>query len=482
MAQLPSPFRFTVVDGAQLGWGIDLLTGQLKLQTVSNITTVAATLNNATFIERMISTQSDYTSLIDTVTSVQGSTLTSSFSAGVSYMKSTSVSATTFSLIIGTTVQTTSEAFADASVLELSADAEAYLIAHGPAEFMAQYGTHFIGGFIEGGDFLGSLTIRTQSATTQQQVSASMHAALSDGFAGGSFNSSFQTAYTQYASESTLEVMQQSSGGEITPGSDADAMVAEAKLLAHNLTNGTGTSRRMIALGYTWDTIPKVNTILATNFPGQSMQIQIDPQVQALLADELNALDYQEQTAISLLGGAFVIPHQRDLLNGALSRISTARAAIGNLTIAQFASMDIPAAEQYLVSSSIAAVLTPIAQGKVAVNWVGNLDGTFQSVPAPLSGTVLLSVHGDSFTSGPYVHSRPEGDSPAQMASLMISLANTNGAVTLQAQFNWSDPYGPGSGNWYGETINLADDPSSTAASVAVWPQYSWNNITAKLA
>jgi len=213
------------------------------------------------------------------------------------------------------------------------------------------------------------------------------------------------------------------------------------------------------------------------------MQIPVSPEVQSILATELNALSYLEQTATTLLQqGNFVIPRQADLLRQALESISSAQSAISSLSIAQVSALDVNGAEQYVQSGAIGAIINPIAARKVAVNWTGALDGAFVSVPNPFSGTAYLSVSGDSQSLGTFTHSRPEGDDPPQQATLSFALTSSNGMLTLQSRFDWNDPYGPGSGTWWGEAVDVTNDAASTTPSIAAWPAWNWNLVKAQLA
>lgn len=481
MAQLHSPFSFSFGTGADVGWGIDIVTGDLRRFAVTGISPAGTRLDSVTTHTRSVSTASDYTSLINSVTTVQGSTLVDSFSTGVAYLRQTSMGATTFSLVIGATVQAMEYSLANPSAITLSDEAAQYLAAEGPQKFMELYGTHFIGGYITGGDFLGSVNIRTSSATTQQQIAASMHVALSSGFSGGTFDSSFKTAYSQFASESSLDSTVESNGGPVSLPSDPDAIAAESKSFVTDLTTVPNEGRRMVALGYTWDNIPAVPALLAQHgYAPDSMSITMSSEVLSILRGELSALSYLEQTAQALQGVTLPLPHQAVLLNSAIDQIASAQSAIRALTLAELGAMTVPQAQIYVASPPLSAIITPITQQKVAVQWTASLDNGFVNVPTPLAGTALLKISGDTLNVGAFLHSREGGDS-RQQAILSLVLSNDNGNVSLQSIFTWQDPYGPGGGTFDGAAINLNDPTASTAPSQATWTKFNANWVKAQL-
>jgi hypothetical protein len=103
---LAVPYSFTAVATSEFGQGIDVISGnQCAYGAVVPSTRNQNRLNTAVTHTRIIASEDDYSSSYQAVMSVEGSTLTASFSAGASLLEQSQMSAKSFSLVIGTTVQ-----------------------------------------------------------------------------------------------------------------------------------------------------------------------------------------------------------------------------------------------------------------------------------------------------------------------------------------------------------------------------------------
>lgn len=150
--------------GGEAGNGFDLLTLMQIGATVPATALVTEPINRAISHTTIVHTSDQYTSLMNAIANVQGSTLTASFSAGVNWLRQTSMSG---ELRSGDRRPRAEQSMLlhDLPQIALTDAAKQCLSTQGPDAFLAAYGTHCIIGHIYGGDFIGAVNIRFSAAS-----------------------------------------------------------------------------------------------------------------------------------------------------------------------------------------------------------------------------------------------------------------------------------------------------------------------------
>jgi hypothetical protein len=477
-----SPYRYADLpwnDNYALGRGVDLLTGNPTLDAVTGVTESSAPDAIQSSHNAVISDHSSYSSLISSITSAEGSSLLSSESASLSFIQQQSMDQTTLSFVIGTTIRATSD-FPTPENYSLSASAAADLRANGPDSFVQKYGTHYVAGIRHGGSYLGVITIRAKTSTDQQTVQASMHATINGEFAGGTIDSTFTSNLNSINVSYNLQAQQSANGAIVQVSArDLDALTLQANAVATDVAATHG--RPMSAIAYAWDTLNDVQKILEDTGHAGALTLTVSPFVAQTLMTENAALQYQINTAQSILNqGSYQLPHQQAVLEAQVNAAVVAQNAITSLTLPQISRLDAQSVQSYIKSPQIAAIIAPMSNGSIALSWSGFLDGAFVTSQQWTQVPVLAAFSpADQFTLDS-VHRRPEGNNPPQHAQLGFVLNSDATGMYLQGVFNWTDPYGPGSGRVTGPRIDLKGD-NPTQPSTIAWPAYPDNYVSVQL-
>lgn len=476
-----SPYRYTDLpwnDNYALGRGIDLVTGNATLDAVTGITESASPDKIQSSHNAVVSDHSSFSTLLSSITSAEGASLLSSASASLAFIEQQSMDQTTLSFVIGTTIRATSDSPNPASY-SLTTEVASDLRKDGPDAFVQKYGTHYVAGIRHGGSYLGAITIRTRTTTDQQHIQASMHATINGEFAGGTIDSTFTSDLNSINVQYSLQAEQSADGAIVAVSArDLDALAAQANALATGVASSGG--RAMTAIAYAWDTLSDVRQILEETGHTGALTLTVSPFVAQTLTAEIAALQYQINTAQSVLNQAsYQLPHQQAVLEQQIDAATAAQAAITGLTLAQISRLDAQSVQSYIRSPQIAAIIAPISTGLIAISWSAFLDGAFVTSQhwTQIPMTTGLSPN-DQYVLN-VTHSRPEGGS-AQHAQLGFVLASDDSGTYLQSVFNWTDPYGPGSGRWTGPRIDVKGSNPTQPSSVG-WPAFPWNYISVQL-
>lgn len=472
MSALDVPFAFTAVATSDFGQGIDLITGQSRAfaAAVPSSRNQHA-LNNATTSTQIVASQDDYSSLVDAVVQVQGSTLTGSFSAGASLLVQSQMSESSFSLVIGATVQTRIDAVFDPSVLTLTEAAAAVLQNQGPTAFQNQYGTHVIAGFIYGGEYFATINIAFQSVAEQEAFSASASASISEGLARGSVSAQISQALASSQSEYSLNSYVSQSGNiQHLNSADADSLISACSAFTTSIQAPGDGGRRMVALGYPWSAISQVRQILQAQGQLHALDISVAQEVADVLRKEMAALDYLSRTAATLSTNSALAPAIAMLASRYGSRISSAQQRIAGLQLSQVSAMDLSAATSLCQSPTLRQALAVLAQNKVPLQWSYALDGAFTGPILNGTGSFSAALSGDP----QWIRGVPHGNN-GQVATVGVVCNSSGSDGYVQAAFDWNNPLNTSErGRWFGDTIDLASTDFG-AISTARWPSYNWN-------
>lgn len=474
MSALDVPFAFTATATSDLGQGVDLISGQARafgatIPTARN----QHSLNNAITSTQIVASQTDYSSLVNAVVQVQGATLTGSFSAGASLLQQSQMSASSFSLVIGATVQTRIDTLIDPSVLVLSDEAAAVLRNQGPAAFQAQYGTHVIGGFIYGGEYFASININFRSIAEQEAFSATASASISDGLAHGSVSARLSQALSSSQSNYSLNSYVMQSGNiQHLDSADADSLISACGAFVTAIQASGDGGRRVVALGYPWSAVSQVRKILQDLGQLHALDIGVAQEVANLLRTEMAALDYLTHSLAALATNTTVPAVVNTLAARYGSRASNAQQRIASLQLAQASAMDINAATGLRQSPTLSQVVNILATGKIPLQWSYALDGAFTGPILDGSGNWSAQLSGDP----QWIVAIPHGNT-GQVATMGVLCNQTGSDGYVQAVFDWNNPLDNSDrGRWFGPSIDLGNSDMGTI-STARWPKYNWNLV-----
>jgi hypothetical protein len=394
---LAVPYSFTAVATSEFGQGIDVISGnQCAYGAVVPSTRNQNRLNTAVTHTRIIASEDDYSSSYQAVMSVEGSTLTASFSAGASLLEQSQMSAKSFSLVIGTTVQAAIDIIIDPANVTLTDTAAGVLKSQGPEAFQSQYGTHFIGGFINGGEYFATINILFNSAADQRNFSASASGSISEGLASGKASAQFSAALSSFHSSYSLQSLVSQSGDiEHLNSADPDSLITACDNFSSTLKSDTTGGRRMVALGFPWSAIPKVRDILGQINRVCALDIGVSQDVATILRAEVATLGYLAQTAASIAANNTFQPVIGSLAAHYRDRINAAKQQIMTLSLSQVSGMSTATASSYCNSPTFKTAVDALSSGQVPVRWTYALDGAFNVPILNGSGVQAAGFSGD---------------------------------------------------------------------------------------
>jgi hypothetical protein len=245
----PSIQKLPVQDEYQLGWGVNVVSGALGEIAVKGLQT--ASWNDFSEVRdiQVFASSSDFAFAIQRFELFQACVLGSSLSASGDFLLSTNVNETYLSLEVDSTARTRIELLdLGHSSPQLDPNAAA-LLKQDPAGFLNRYGTHFIGGFIYGGYFVGTLNIATNSISLKAQLASdcreTINLWLASVSATNQFKANLSATQVQYEVDAKATFIGQPVTANIT---DPDAMLAEVNNFASDLEAQPNQGIRLIAV------------------------------------------------------------------------------------------------------------------------------------------------------------------------------------------------------------------------------------------
>jgi hypothetical protein len=239
------------------------------------------------------------------------------------------------------------------------------LLKQDPAGFINRYGTHFIGGFIYGGYFTGTIHLRTSSISQKAQLSGDLREAINLWLANQAATSQFKANVAHTQVKYALEARATISGQPVdAPIDDPDALEAEVNHFADQLQSQPGQGIRLIAVCYSWDVLPQVVQVL-NSLPQDKQKLfrqTISPQVMQELAGELASLSYLENTVNLLLSQQDDrATTQRQLLDQTSTDITAAITKIKSLDVNALVKLDMQSVQQYKVAAALRQKISSLA-------------------------------------------------------------------------------------------------------------------------
>lgn len=353
----PSIEKIPAQDEFQLGWGINVASGQLGEFAVRGLQTTSYNDFRENRDINCFSSSSDFADAEEALVRYQACGLGNSLSASAQFLASTNISEMCLSLEVDSTVQTRVELL-DLSHGSPQLDPQALnLLKQDPSGFVSRYGTHFIGGFIYGGYFAGTINLSTQSASEKVQLAADLKKSVNLWLAHASTSAQFSADLSSTHVTYNLQAQATISGQSVNVNiGDPDAMSAEVNQFAQQLSAQPGQGERMVAICYTWDVLPGVVQVLNEIPPNKRgvFQSAVQPYVALSLTRELASLNYlQNSVTIALNETSSYTADQVAVLAQSKIDIGNGILKITDLDAASISQLTLQSAQQYLVSTSI---------------------------------------------------------------------------------------------------------------------------------
>lgn len=146
---------------------------------------------------RDVRSTSDFSSLVRSVSEVEGGGIGWSVSASFSYMKRSQVSERSIAFFIGASARSHTRTIQDPIAMKLTPTAKA-LLQENPREFIELYGLRYIHGISYGGSFLGSVTLNSIETKDEKDVQACANFSATGGLFSASGSTEFQNTVSQY--------------------------------------------------------------------------------------------------------------------------------------------------------------------------------------------------------------------------------------------------------------------------------------------
>jgi MAC/Perforin domain len=362
---IPSQLSMPILDEYQLGWGVNVVSGALGEFAVKGLQT--ASWNDFSEMRdiQVFSSSSDFAFAIQRFALFQACILGSSLSASGDFLLSTDVNETCLSLEADSTARTRIELLDLGHSSPQLDSAAVALLKQDPAGFLNRYGTHFIGGFIYGGYFTGTLNLTTSSLSLKAQLASDFKETINLWLANQSATKQFNASLSETQVQYSLDARATISGQPVTANiADPDALLAEVNNFASDLQNQPGQGIRLIAICYSWDVLPQVVQVL-NSLPQDKQKLfqqTIQPAVQLELVGELARLNYLQKTVNTLLSNQSGPPTtQWAQLEEISGDITAGVSKIQSLDVNGLVNLDMQSVKQYEVAASIEQRISSLA-------------------------------------------------------------------------------------------------------------------------
>jgi hypothetical protein len=363
----PSIVKLPAQDEYQLGWGINAATGQLGEFAVKGLQVTSHNDFRENRDLNVFSSSSDFEDTAVRLAQHQACGLGNKLTASIEFLSSISISELCLSLEVDSNVQTRVDLL-DLGHSSPQVDPAALnLLKQDPSGFVQRYGTHFIGGFIYGGYFTGSLNLRTHEASQRKQLAIDLKHTEDSWLLSESTSAQFKTdlAHTQVQYE--LDAIATISGQPVNVNiGDPDSMINEVEQFANQLNAQPGQGVPMVAICYSWDVLPGVVQILNGIDPKLRgvFQAPVNPYVALSLSQELARLAYLQNTVTVLLNGTTTLTAaQQSLLTQSNTDLINGMVKIRSLQAVDLSLLNMQSVQQYRVAETIRQKISPIIGG-----------------------------------------------------------------------------------------------------------------------
>ena len=465
------------VKGMLAGMGVNMMTGETTTQALTIATTASPSEGfNATSM--CIQTAQDYSDVLKLLAQAEGSAWTEdgdvSISANASYLSSANLNTQSLALLLYRSCTTTQylPTAPQLNAVDLPS-VMAQAIVNSPSDFLTEYGTHVIVGFIYGGSYLAGIKATTVSAQDMNRIQSAFSAALNAFELGnGQLDASLQSSIDASGTMCSCTTLSSGIGvaGQTFSASNVQAI---QEYMDSGFMTELGDGIAVTAVCYPWEMLPCVANL--TGYVPGSLSPGIYEGALTILNQEYQQLSYGIQTAEAMQqNNCCVGPQAAADLENDLTTMASAQATIGALTFTQLQTMTAATAATCVVSPGCINDLTQIANGRTTLNWYISLDGGFtpNSASSTINGSTSMAVP----TSAPVVQTIMTSSHGTGTATLgyVYRFANTAPGTQLQSQVALESSFS------FGGTTNTSAPVAGTQWNFpanANWPAYPWNAI-----
>jgi hypothetical protein len=172
---------------------------------------------------------------------------------------------------------------------------------------------------------------------------------------------------------------------------DPDAMLRACDDYAATISSGVG-GNRVVAVCQSWATLQDIKNVASDT---DMAVFDIDKIVLEGLSDEYANLSYQRGTISGILAAnKYALPVMQQIVETQMDKATTAQTILSDLSCSKIAKLTSTTMKQYIVSKTIAEIITPISQGLLPLQTVCQLDETFNN-----PGTFSVQ-HNQAWTEG----------------------------------------------------------------------------------
>jgi hypothetical protein len=245
-------------------------------------------------------------------------------------------------------------------------------------DFIASYGTHFIGGVIYGNQYFATLNSSYQNIGSQTSAQAAVSGAVNSGTEGGEFNASIQTTISQQTGYVNQEWDQLSVGGydALTP--------ATIDNINTNLQDfPKAPPDPILYMVYDWRILPGVMAAAGT------LSFNWDAYVKTLrsVQDAVSQLNFILNTSqAALTNSVYIGATNQQYLAQTVKTVTTAITTLENYTPTQVAQFEV---NQFLANYNFMPQLTAITNGMYNVQISYKADKNYH----PPSQTQVFQVY-----------------------------------------------------------------------------------------
>jgi len=327
-----------------------------------------------------ISSASDYQSSCEAEASLAGGNKLTSVSANASLTSSLALSTQTLGVVasgkmVGPTFQLDKDDF-DAAEISSHIDPNAF---KSYSEFVAKYGSHFIGGYITGASYSAAYQMDCSSYSDTQTLSASLKASDSDVAFSASFSASVQAAKTASGVHCNTSWYQTAIGWpNNAPSLEAATSTGIDDNIAHFLQfKSTELTLPIAYVCYDWRMIDAIQQCAWAQTPDIDMQ-QMGSNLPTV-AGAYQQLQFAQTSANNSISNVYYVgDSQKTSLAVILQTAKSNLAYISSLSVNDVANLNVTAFEnQHDVGSALTAQVQQINRGDAMIGWSFTAGSTF---------------------------------------------------------------------------------------------------------
>ncbi|UZK67438.1 hypothetical protein [Sphingomonas sp. M1-B02] len=328
-----------------------------------------------------------------------------------------------------------------------------------------------------GATFSGYVRVNSDSVSDKESIAASMSASINGLVTHGSIDATWSSDVNSAQVSKTTEMGYVATGMDpvtVTGDFNVSSLENTVSSLAPASSGIAGVTGKPIAVVcVTWDQVGQIQATCSQTVLQKLQLVDLQSTLDRLSL-EYAQLSYVVATANRLAGSGAVVNAYVPLLHQLANYAQDRLARIAGLRIRdiRWLAANAGSVDWYEISPLLLPMLGWVGRGQAHVQVWYSLDWAFGSPTDNQIVTVTPSANPAEVQLGHWVHARPEGDDPPQTMDLYYRVFSNSGTPTITTRMNWYDPWGPGSGQFDGNVVQMLAGANLT--SVAAWTP--WNN------